>query len=139
MYYGTNYTYDQLVEDLFSAKEVGDEFTLMLASKWLRKNITVITSKKDWSSYSNCAADIVVTYKGKDRHMRGKWGSSQVVSRSKTSKKAARKYIFIHLMIFFPGVFHRLLIFSNLFLIFQQRYVLFILIPIIWHSSHFIW
>ena len=91
MYYGQEYTYKQMVEDLFGAKEVGDEFTLMMASKWLRKNITVITSKKDWSSYANCKHDIVITYKGKDRYMRGKWGSSQLVSKQSAPKKSARK------------------------------------------------
>ena len=79
--YYEDYSYDDLVTHLMDAKEVGDEFTLLLASKWLRRNITVITSKKDWSVYSNCSPDIVITYKGKDRYMRGKWASSQLVSR----------------------------------------------------------
>ena len=72
-YYGENYTYDKIVEDLFSTKEIGDEFTLLLASKWLKKNITVITVKKDWMVYPNCKMDIVVTYKGKDQYTRSKW------------------------------------------------------------------
>ena len=80
-----------MVDDLFGTKEIGNEFTLMMASKWLRKNITVITSKRDWSSYANCKHDIVVTYKGKDRYMRGKWGSSQMISKQAAPKKAARK------------------------------------------------
>ena len=84
--YGQNYTYDKIVEDLFGAKEIGDEFTLLLASKWLKKNITVITAKKDWMAYPNCKTDIIVTYKGKDRYMRGKWGSSQPVNRGQQKK-----------------------------------------------------
>ena len=90
--YYSEYGFDDLVNDLMSAKEVGDEFTLMLAAKWLRRNITVITSKKDWSVYTNCPHDIVVTYKGKDRFMRGKWASSQLASRGAQPKnKSASK------------------------------------------------
>ena len=81
-----------MVDELNKKKEVGNEMTLMLASKWLKKNITVITSKKDWSVYDNCPHDIVVTYKGKDRFMRGKWAASQVASRAPTTAKKASKY-----------------------------------------------
>ena len=80
--YYEDYTFEDLVEHFMDAKETGDEFTLLLASKWLRRNITVVTSKKDWSVYGNCAPDIVITYKGKDRYMRGKWGSSQLTNQS---------------------------------------------------------
>ena len=68
--------------------------TLMLASKWLKKNITVITSKRDWSAYENCPHDIVVTYKGEDRFGRGKWAASQLAGRAPTTAKKARTYFF---------------------------------------------
>ena len=92
--YYTDFTYDDLVEELQMAKEVGDEFTILLASKWLRRNITVITSKKDWKVYSNVADDIVITYKGKDRYNRGKWSSSQLVSKGSQGgkNKTAREF-----------------------------------------------
>ena len=71
-------TYKHLIDDLKGAKEEGDEFTLLLASKWLRRNITVVTSKKDCSAYTSCSPDIVITYKGKDHFGRGKWTSTVV-------------------------------------------------------------
>lgn len=86
-YYDAEFTYKDLVKELTSSKECGDEFTLMLASKWLHKNITVITSKRDWSVYENCQPNVVVTYKGKDRYMRGKWASSQLATRIPSSNK----------------------------------------------------
>ena len=92
MYY-EEFSYDNLVGELKSAKAVGDEFTLMIASKWLRCNITVITSKRDWKVYDHCEHDIVLTYKGKDWWGRGKWTSSQVVSEEPGSRsKTASKY-----------------------------------------------
>ena len=92
MYY-EEFSYEDLVAELKSAKQVGDEFTLMIASKWLRCNITVITSKRDWKVYDNCQNDIVLTYKGKDRWGHGKWTSSQVVTRMPSSRcKGASKY-----------------------------------------------
>ena len=91
--YYEDYSFDEMVNHFMDAKETGDEFTLLLASKWLRRNITVVTSKKDWSVYPNCRPDIVVTYKGKDRFLRGKWGSSQLTNRSsQPGKKSSREY-----------------------------------------------
>ena len=84
--YYTDFTYEDLVAELQTAKEVGDEFTILLASKWLRRNITVITSKKDWKVYNNVPDDIVVTYKGKDRYNRGK--CHQVNSSARDHKEA---------------------------------------------------
>ena len=82
-----------MVDELNKKKEVGDEMTLMLASKWLRKNITVITSKRD------CPHDIVVTYKGKDRYMRGKWAASQMASCAPTTAKKASKYFYTNIFV----------------------------------------
>ena len=88
-----------MVDELNKKKEVGDEITLMLASKWLRKNITVITSKRDWSVYDNCPHDIVVTYKGKDHYMRGKWAVSQMASHAPTTTKKASKYFYTNIFV----------------------------------------
>ena len=91
--YYEQYTYNHLIDDLKSAKEVGDEFTLLLACKWLRRNITVITSKKDWSAYVNCAPDIVITYKGQDWAGHGKWTGTQPIGRSaNTRSKSSSEY-----------------------------------------------
>ena len=95
--YYEEYTYENLVNDLKGAKEVGDEFTLMVASKWLCHNITVITSKKNWSVYNHCSDDIVITYKGKDRYGRRKWTSSQLLSHgTSTRNKTASKLKIVH-------------------------------------------
>ena len=88
-----------MVDELNKKKEVGDEMTLMLASKWLRKNITVITSKRDWSVYDNCLHDIVVTCKGKDHYMRGKWAASQMASHAPTTAKKASKYFYTNIFV----------------------------------------
>ena len=94
--YYKEFTYQQLIDKLQGAKEVGDEFTLLLASKWLRRNITVIMSKRDWSAYSLCEPDIIITYKEKDRFGRGKWTSSQLIGRgANTRSKGASKLIFL--------------------------------------------
>ena len=94
--YYEEYGYQNLIDDLKGAKEVGEEFTLLLASKWLRCNITVVTSKKNWSVYANCTPDIVIMYKGKDHFGRGKWTSSQLMACSaNTRSKSASKLLLI--------------------------------------------
>ena len=87
------------------AKETGDELALLLATKWLRRNITVITSKKDWSVYTNCKPDIVITYKGKDHFLRGKWGASQPTNRgAQLQSKSSCEYSFPTLFLNFLTV-----------------------------------
>ena len=95
-HYYEEYGYQNLLDDLNGAKEVGNEFTLLLASKWLWQNITVVTLEKDWSAYTHCSPDIVLTYKGKDRFGRGKWTSSQLIGHpTVTRSKSASEYHFI--------------------------------------------
>ena len=51
-----------------------DEMNLLLVSKMVRCNITVVTSKGIWSVYQNSPPDIVIGYKGKDKKgKQGKW------------------------------------------------------------------
>ena len=91
-----------MVDEFDKKMEVGDEMTLMLASKWLRKNITVITSKRDWSMYDNCPHDIIVTYKGKDRYMeeanglRVKWQAVHQQLQKKQVSIFTQTFLFIH-------------------------------------------
>ena len=89
------------------AKETGDELTLLFASKWLRWNITVITSKKDWPIYANCKPDIVITYKGKDQFLRGKWGANQPTNRgAQPQSKSSCEYSFPTLLLILLLAFH---------------------------------
>ena len=88
-----------MADELNKKKEVGDEMTLMLASKWLRKNIMVITSKRDWSVYDNCPHDIVVTYKGKDHYINGlrvKWQAMHQQLQKKQVSILTQTFLFIH-------------------------------------------
>ena len=48
-------------------KEPGDECTILLAAKWLRRNITVISPERDWQAYDNIKDDIVIIYHGQMR------------------------------------------------------------------------
>ena len=51
-----------------------DEMNLLLVSKMVRQNISVVMSKGIWSIYENAQPDIVIGYKGRDKKKRqGKW------------------------------------------------------------------
>ena len=65
--YYNDYTFKQLVNSLRKLKEPGDECTILLASKWLQRNITIISPERDWGVYDNIKDDIVIIYRGQMR------------------------------------------------------------------------
>ena len=51
-----------------------DEMNLLLVSKMVRRNVSVVMSKGIWSIYENAQLDIVIWYKGRDKKKKqGKW------------------------------------------------------------------
>ena len=47
---------------------------LLLVSKMVCQNVSVVTSKDIWSIYENAQPDIVIRYKGRDKKKKqGKW------------------------------------------------------------------
>ena len=51
-----------------------NKMNLLLVSKMVRWNVSVVTSKGIWSIYENARPDIVIGYKGRDKKKKqGKW------------------------------------------------------------------
>lgn len=65
--YYSDYSYKEMVHSLRKLKEAGDETTIILAGKWLRRNITVISPERDWRLYDGIKDDIVIIYRGQTR------------------------------------------------------------------------
>ena len=56
-----------MISSLQKLKEPGDECTILLAAKWLRRNIIVISPERDWRAYDTIKDDIVIIYRGQTR------------------------------------------------------------------------
>ena len=71
-----NCSIEKYYENLKTKKFPPDELSLILLAKWLRRNITIVTSKEIWSVYARAKPDLVICYRGKDQNKPkhpGKW------------------------------------------------------------------
>ena len=64
-YYDPVYCYDDFIKDLEWERIVGDEISLVLLAKFLKRNIMVISPFNTWTMYPMYKTNIVLTYAGK--------------------------------------------------------------------------
>ena len=64
-FYDPVYRFHDFVKDLAEEKIVGDELTLVLLSRYLKRNITVISPFNTWTMFPTMTTDIVLTYDGR--------------------------------------------------------------------------
>lgn len=58
-------TFEAYQSEIATVKSGGDELSLLLMAKMLRRNITVITAYSTWHFFNSAAMDIVLGYNGK--------------------------------------------------------------------------
>ena len=61
-YYNLKYRFNDFVRDLKEEKVAGNELTLILIARYLKRNITVLSPFNMWTLYPTLSRDIVIMY-----------------------------------------------------------------------------
>ena len=64
-YYGDQNSLKDFIQDHKTEKIAGDEMSIILLSKYLQRNITVIAPFATWTMYPSLEQDIILIYDGK--------------------------------------------------------------------------
>ena len=81
-YYDPKYHFNDFVKDLKEEKVTGDELTLILIARYLKRNITVLSPFNTWTLYPTLSTDIVLMYDGHYSPMQDLSSSAAAQSKS---------------------------------------------------------
>ena len=94
-------TIERYYDQMKNFKVQPDEMNLLLVSKMVCRNISVVVSKSIWSIYENAQPDIVIGYKGRDKKKRqGKWVGTITFRDPTLRSKFKFKFFFFHMHLY---------------------------------------
>ena len=64
-YYDPKYHFNAYVKDLESERIIGDELTLVLLARYMKRNVSVMTPYNTWTLYPSLKQDIILVYDGR--------------------------------------------------------------------------
>ena len=89
-YYKPKYRFSDCVKDLECEKVAGDELSVVLLSKYLRRNITVVGPFQTWSMFPTMKQDIILTFDGR-------FGSTQDLTQSAAAQSESEELFYLFL------------------------------------------